>query len=107
MGDDTEMDANFKQDTVCKFLTQPKSFSASSCSVDYDIDSRLAERLATTTYEHESFSAQTPVIWIPKDNYGVSEDEVRAFREADSSLEISNTYAYFETNNTITVMNDF
>ena len=108
VGGDTEMDADGNQDTVHnKVLAHSTSNSASLGSVNYDIDSKLVERRATITYEHESCSAQTPVIWIPKDDYGVSENEVRKFRETDSSLEISNAYAHFGTNNRIIVTNEF
>ena len=112
--DDTEKDTDIKKAMVYSILTQSKSLSVSPCSADSDIDSRLdtvsrsvEEKLATITYEHESFSAQTPVIWIPKDKYGVSDDEIRAFRATDSSLKISHRYACFQTNHKIIVTEDF
>ena len=108
VGDDTEMDADGNQDTVRnKVLAHSTSNFVSLGLVDCDIDSKLVERRATVTYEHQSLLAQTPVIWIPKDNYGVSEDEVRVFRETDSSLEISNAYACLGKNNRILVTDDF
>ena len=114
MNDNTEKNTDIKKAMIYSILTQSKSLSVSPCSTDSDIDSRLntvsrsvEKKLTTITYKHESFSAQTPIIWIPKDKYDVNDDEIRVFRTTDSSLKISHKYACFQTNHKIIVTEDF
>ena len=63
MGDDTEMDADDNQDIVRnKVLAHSTSNFVSLSLVDCDIDSKLIERRATVTYEHQFLLAQIFVI---------------------------------------------
>jgi len=44
-------------------------------------------------YKHEAADHRSPVIWIPKDDLGISEDEIAYARNCVSDIRISNEFA--------------
>ena len=51
------------------------------------------DRLISPLYQHEALFVQKPIIWIPKDCLGISDDEILRVRNYDSSIRVSNQYA--------------
>ena len=44
-------------------------------------------------YKHEAADHRSPVVWIPKDDLGISEDEIAYVRNYASNIRISNEFA--------------
>lgn len=44
-------------------------------------------------YKHEAVDYRSPVVWIPRDDLGVSEDEIATVRNHGSDVKISNEFA--------------
>ena len=68
-----------------------------------DIDRFLSERQAPTTYQHPSLLVQNPVIWIPKDDKGVTDDQIRLTQAIDKSLVMTNAYSSITASGEVTV----
>ncbi len=43
-------------------------------------------------YKHEAADHRSPVVWIPKDDLGISEDEIAYARNYVSDIRISNDF---------------
>ena len=50
------------------------------------------DKLVQRAFQHEALRARRPVIWIPRDNLGVSDDEIHRTREFSTNIWISNEY---------------
>lgn len=50
------------------------------------------DRLVQRAFQHEALRARRPVIWIPRDDLGVSDDEVRRTQKLSSHIWISNEF---------------
>lgn len=48
------------------------------------------DKLVQRAFQHEALRARRPVIWIPRDELGVSDDEIRRTQEFSSKIWISN-----------------
>ncbi len=44
-------------------------------------------------YKHKAANYRSPVVWIPKDDLGISEDEIAYARNYVSDIRISNEFA--------------
>jgi hypothetical protein len=58
-------------------------------------DLSIEERdvLVARAFQHPAVRAKRPVIWIPRDRLGVSDDEIRRTRKLTDKVWISNEYA--------------
>lgn len=75
-------------------------------SRDNDIDQFLHERQFLTTYEHSSLFAENPVIWVPNDEFGISDDEIKVTQAVHPSLSMSNAHANLGVNQKVSVISD-
>lgn len=50
------------------------------------------DKLVRRAFQHEALRARRPVIWIPRDDLGVSDDEIRRTKEYSNYIWISNEY---------------
>ena len=57
-----------------------------------DLDPEDRDFLVKQAYKHEALRAKRPVIWIPRDHLGISDDEVRRTRHFNRNIWISNEY---------------
>ena len=57
-----------------------------------DLTSEERDRLVQRAFLHEALRARRPVIWIPRDDLGVSDDEVRRTQKLSKYIWISNEY---------------
>lgn len=48
------------------------------------------DKLVQRAFQHEALRARRPVIWIPRDDLGVSDDEIRRTQEFSNKIWISN-----------------
>ena len=48
-------------------------------------------------YKHEAANDRSPVVWIPKDDLGISEDEIAYAKNYASDIRISNEFADLDT----------
>lgn len=58
------------------------------------IDELARKQLRTTDrrgYEHEAANSQSPIVWIPKDSLGISEDEIAYAEDCVSDIRIMQT----------------
>ncbi|KAF8456791.1 hypothetical protein BDZ91DRAFT_525406 [Kalaharituber pfeilii] len=58
---------------------------------DLDVDER--DRLVARAFQHSAMRAKRPVIWIPRDDLGISDDEIYRTRKFSKHIWISNEYA--------------
>lgn len=61
------------------------------------IDELARNQLRTTHrrgYEHEVANSQSPIVWIPKDRLGISEDEIAYAENCVSDIKIMQTLIY-------------
>ncbi|KFX95673.1 hypothetical protein V490_03719 [Pseudogymnoascus sp. VKM F-3557] len=52
-------------------------------------DMRVATKTFQSPCQDETLTSDPPVLWIPKDELGVAEDEIAHTRETYNSIEIS------------------
>ena len=64
------------------------------------------DEYAQLSYEHFALRAKPPVIWIPKDSHGISDEELRATKAVDSTLAATNQHAWFEKNGEVVVAHE-
>lgn len=50
------------------------------------------DKLVQRAFQHEALRARRPVIWIPRDDLGVSDDEIHRTREFSTNIWISNEF---------------
>jgi len=50
------------------------------------------DKLVQRAFQHEALRARRPVIWIPRDDLGVSDDEIHRTREFSKNIWISNEF---------------
>ncbi|KAL6714672.1 hypothetical protein ACLMJK_008097 [Lecanora helva] len=50
------------------------------------------DKLVQRAFQHEALRARRPVVWIPRDDLGVSDDEVRRTQEFSDKIWISNEF---------------
>lgn len=55
-------------------------------------------------YKHETADYHSPVIWIPKDDLGISEDEITHTKNYTSNIRISNDFADLDIKERMTVL---
>lgn len=58
------------------------------------IDELVRNQLRITDrrgYEHETVNFQSPIVWIPKDSLGISEDEIAYTEDCVSDIKIIQT----------------
>ncbi|KAF8424929.1 DUF221 domain-containing protein [Tirmania nivea] len=58
-----------------------------------DLSSEERDRLVARAFQHEALRAKRPVIWIPRDDLGISEDEIFRTRNFSKHIWVSNEYA--------------
>ena len=54
-------------------------------------------------YKHEAADHRSPVVWIPKDDLGISEDEIAYARNYVSDIRISNEFADLDIKGHMTI----
>lgn len=77
----------------CGWITPPKKVPR---GLQESIDELARNQLRRTNhcgYEHEAANPQSPVVWIPKDCLGISEDEIAYAKDCVSDVRISNELA--------------
>jgi len=68
-----------------------------------DSASNELDGLVPLAFQHEALHIQRPVIWIPKDSLGISDNEVFRIRKYDSNMRISNEHADLDIKGRVTV----
>ena len=58
-----------------------------------DLTPEERDRLVARAFQHPAIRAKRPVIWIPRDDLGVSDDEIRRTMKLSDKVWISNEYA--------------
>lgn len=57
-----------------------------------DLSPEERDALVGRAFQHEALRAKRPVIWIPRDDLGISDDEIRRTERFSSNIWISNDY---------------
>lgn len=57
-----------------------------------DLTPEERDKLVQRAFQHEALRAKRPVIWIPRDELGVSDDEIRRTQRFSDHIWISNEY---------------
>ena len=57
-------------------------------------------------FQHASLCMQKPVIWIPNDPLGISDDEILRIRQRYSNVSVSNEHAVIEGKGRVKVTRD-
>lgn len=60
------------------------------------LDAEDRDKLISLAFTHPLLRQPRPFIWIPKDDFGISDDEVRRTRAFSRNLDIENRGAYFD-----------
>ena len=58
-----------------------------------DLSPEDRDSLVARAFQHPAIRAKRPVIWVPRDDLGVSDDEIRHTMRFSSKVWISNEYA--------------
>lgn len=61
-----------------------------------DLSPEERDILVARAFQHEALRAKRPVIWIPRDDLGISDDEIRRTERFSANIWISNAYAGFD-----------
>ena len=57
-----------------------------------DLTPEERDKLVQRAFQHEALRAKRPVIWIPRDELGVSDDEIRRTQRFSDHIWVSNEY---------------
>ncbi|KAH6856570.1 hypothetical protein B0I37DRAFT_443224 [Chaetomium sp. MPI-CAGE-AT-0009] len=60
------------------------------CDVIEDLTPRERDALVRKAFQHSALRARRPVVWIPRDDMGVSDDEIRRTNEFSAYISITN-----------------
>jgi hypothetical protein len=60
------------------------------CDVIEDLTPRERDALVRKAFQHSALRARRPVVWIPRDDIGVSDDEIRRTNEFSGWISITN-----------------
>ena len=63
-----------------------------------DLTSNERDKLVHRAFQHEALRARRPVIWIPRDDLGVSDDEIRRTQKLSKYIWISNEFTGLDSN---------
>ena len=55
-------------------------------------------------YKHEAADHRSPLVWIPKDDLGISEDEIAQAKNYASDIRISNEFAELDIKRFLTIL---
>ena len=55
-------------------------------------------------YKHEAADRHSPVVWIPKDNLGISEDEIAHAKNYAPNIRVSNEFAELDIKGRLTIL---
>lgn len=58
-----------------------------------DLSPEERDHLVAKAFQHEALRAKRPVIWIPRDDLGISDDEIKRTQKFSDNIWISNEYA--------------
>ena len=56
------------------------------------------DKLVQRAFQHEALRARRPVIWIPRDDLGVSDDEIHRTQNLSKYIWISNEFTGLDSN---------
>ena len=82
-----------------KRLTPPRTPNPADrifSNMHYDVEDSKANEydgLVSLAFQHESLCIQKPVIWIPDDRMGISDDEISCTKQQYGNVCISNGHA--------------
>jgi hypothetical protein len=66
-----------------------------------DLTTDERDRLVQRAFQHAALRAKRPVIWIPRDELGISDDEVYRTQQFSKNLWITNDYASLDDKNEV------
>jgi hypothetical protein len=68
-----------------------------------DLDADERDMLISVAFTHPVLRETKPSVWIPRDELGVSDDEVRRTRELSADLVVENRGAFFNKRGKVVV----
>lgn len=66
-----------------------------------DLTPEERDKLVQRAFQHEALRARRPVIWIPRDDLGVSDDEIRRTQQFSKHIWISNEYSALDSKGSV------
>ncbi len=76
-------------------------FNMHSEMEDFTPDER--DGLAPLAFQHESLRIQRPVVWIPDDRFGISDDEISRIKQRYGNVGITNEHAGLDEKGRVTI----
>jgi hypothetical protein len=89
------LQAKFAQDAECQGHTSSQGSHALFAGIHDELEDLTPEErdeLVARAFRHDALRAKRPVIWIPQDDIGVSDDEVYRTQRFSKHVWISNEY---------------
>jgi hypothetical protein len=68
-----------------------------------DFTPKKRDGLASLAFQHESLRIQRPVVWIPDDCLGISDDEISRIKQRYDNVKITNEHAGLDEKGRITI----
>ena len=75
-------------------------------NTDYKSKNSGANEWVSLEFQHASLCMQKPVIWIPNDHLGISDDEIFRVRQRYSNVSVSNEHAVMDEKGRVKVTQD-
>lgn len=90
-GDDTAGDGNEKK-TANKFSAISDALFAGISEEIEDLSPEDRDFLVQRAFQHGAVRARRPIVWIPRDDLGISDDEIKRTRKFSKNVWISNQH---------------
>ena len=77
--------------------------------MNYDVEESTAnhhEDPISLAFQHESLCIQRPVIWIPNDRLGISDDEISCLEQQYSNVRMSNEHTCLDEKGRVKITHD-
>ena len=86
--------------------TKNPSFVVTFAGVQYEMEDSIPNEqdgLGTLAFQHESLCIKQPIVWIPDDRLGISDDEISRIRRHYSNVRVSNKHASLDGKGSVTI----
>ncbi|KAK3169310.1 hypothetical protein OEA41_008693 [Lepraria neglecta] len=84
----------------------PNSVHGIFSSMHHDMEDSTADDRVSLAFQHGSLCIQRPMVWIPADRLGISDDEISRIKQQYSNVSISNEHASLGGKGRVTITQD-
>ena len=85
----------------------PSFMDGAFAGVKHEMENPIShkyDRLGPLAFQQGSFCLEKPIVWIPDDRLGISDDEISRISQQCSNVRVSNEHASLDEKGRVTIM---